>query len=213
MSVDTIVRHLVVNVGDIDRGDGRIRAISLYDGSVGTEDTHEVYGLEFPIHKPDRSIKATGRENVGRPLKTVEVDGVDIEKNTPPFWPTAPLTEGQDDQTAIGCAVAGVCQIAPDADFENYVYLAFIAYHPETPDAGYCVAYLSVDTANAIADARWKDMNLVACNKQIPRQSNISLIVLPGITPSGVTPAGALSTFPGLTIHGLSGQFEYEIFA
>ncbi|GAG77655.1 unnamed protein product, partial [marine sediment metagenome] len=165
------------------------------------EEIHDVYGLEFPIHKPDRSIKATGREGVGRP------------DDTPPFFPTAPLTEGQDDQTDIGCAVAGTCQIAPDADFENYVYLAFIAYHPETPNSGYCVAYLSVDADHAIEDARWEDMNLVACNKYIPRQSNISLIVLAGITPSGVTPAGASATFPGLTIHGLTGQFEYEIFA
>jgi len=200
MSVDTIVRHLVVNVGNIDRGDGRIRAISLYDGCVGTEETHTVYGLEFPIHKPDRSIKATGREGVGR------------EDDTPPFWPPAPLTEGQDDQTVLGCAVAGTCQIAPDADFENYVYLAFIAYHPETPNSGYCVAYLSVDEDHALADARFANMNLVACNKYIPRQSNISLIVLAGITPSGVTPAGASATFPGLTIHGLTGQFEYEIY-
>ncbi|GAH79224.1 unnamed protein product, partial [marine sediment metagenome] len=105
MSVDTIVRHLVVNVGDIDRLDGRIREITLMDGCVGTTNTQNVvWGLEFPIHKPDRSIKATGRENVGRP------------DDTPPFFPTTPLTEGQDDQTVIGCAVAGTCQIAPDAD-------------------------------------------------------------------------------------------------
>lgn len=204
MSVDTIVRHLVVNVGNIDRGDGRIRAISLYDGCVGTTVTQTVYGLEFPIHKPDRSIKATGREGVGRP------------DDAPPFWPSAELTEGQDDQTAIGCAVAGTCQIAPDADFENYVYLAFVAYHPETPNSGYCVAYLSVDADNALADARFANMNLVACNKYIPRQSNISLIVLAGITPStegaGSTP-GYASTYPGLTINGLTGQFEYEIYS
>jgi len=203
MSVDTIVRHLVVNVGNIAKLDGRIRAISLYDGCVGTTNTQTVYGLEFPFHKPDRSIKAAGREGVGRP------------DDTPPFWPPAPLAEGQDDQTALGCAVSGICEITPDAR-ENYVYLAFIAYHPETPNSGYCVAYLSVDAAHEIADARWEDMNLVWCNKYIPRQSQITLVVLAGITPSmegaGSTP-GYVSTYPGLTINGLAGQFEYEIYA
>ncbi|GAH22127.1 unnamed protein product [marine sediment metagenome] len=205
MSVDTIVRHLVVNVGDIDRGsvtpDSRVREISLYDGCVGigAEEIHDVYGLEFPIHKPDRSIKATGRENVGRP------------GDTPAFWPSAPLTEGQDDQTLIGCAVAGTCQIAPDA-LGNYVQLAFIAYHPETPLAGYCVAWLNVDTdaANQIAAGRFTNMNLVACNKYIPRQSNISLVVLAG-SADGIP--GFSASYPGLTINGLTGQFEYEIFA
>jgi len=213
MSVDTIVRHLVVNVGNIDRDDSRIREISLYDGcvGVGADEIHTVYGLEFPIHKPDRSIKATGRENVGRPLKTVEVDGVDVKKNTPAFFPTPPLTEGQDDQTEIGSAVAGICQIAPDA-LGNYVYLAFIAYHPETPLAGYCVAWLNVDTdaANQIAAGRFHDMNLVACNKYIPRQSNIALVVLAGSADG--TP-GSSASYPGLTINGLTPQFEYEIFS
>jgi len=199
--VDTIVRHLVVNVGDIAKLDGRIRAISLYDGCKGTEETNTVYGLEFPFHKPDRSIKAVGKEDVGRP------------DDTPPFYPTPPLEEGQDDQTLLGCAVTGTCEITPD-ERENYVQLAFIAYHPETPNSGYCVAYLNVSAANAIADARWGDMNLVWCNKYIPRQSNITLVVLAGITPgsAGGTP-GFVSTYPGLTINGLAGQLEYEIFA
>lgn len=210
MSVDTIVRHLVVNVGNIERSsvlpDTRVKAITLYDGCVGTEDTQIVYGLEFPIHKPDRSIKATGREGVGRP------------DDTPPFFPSAPLTEGQDDQTEIGSAVSAEEDVEPVADLvdTNYVQLAFIAYHPETPSAGYCVAWLNVDAveANQIAAGRFTNMNLVACNKYIPRQSNITLVVLAGLSPGygGGTP-GFSASYPGLTINGLTGQFEYEIYA
>jgi len=207
MSVDTIVRYKNVNVGNIDRSsvlpDTRVKAITLYEGCVGTTPTQIVYGLEFPICKLDRDIKATGREGVGRP------------SDTPPFFPTAPLTEGQDDQTLIGCAISAVEAVTPveDAVHTNYVQLAFIAYHPETPLAGYCVAYLDVTLANAITAARFSNMNLVWCNKYIPRQTNITLVVLAGLTPgsAGGTP-GFHASYPGLTINGLTGQFEYEIF-
>lgn len=210
MSVDTIIRYKNVNVGNIDRRsalpDTRVRAITLYEGCVGTTPTQIVYGLEFPIYKPDRSIKATGREGVGRP------------SDTPPFFPSPPLTEGQDDQTLIGCAVSAVEDVEPVEDqvHANYVHIAFIAYHPETPLAGYCVAWLNVDAvaANQIAAARFTNMNLVWCNKYIPRQSNITLVVLAGLTPgyAGGTP-GFSASYPGLTINGLTGQFEYEIYA
>jgi len=201
MSVDTIVRHLVVNVGNINRDDTRNREITLYEGCVGLTPTQTVNGLEFPLHKPDRSIKATGREHVGR------------DQDTPPFFPTAPLTEGQDDQTTVGCAVSAEVAVTPDA-LENYVQLAIIAYHPETPAAGYCVAWLNVDAENALTAARFSNMNLVWCNKYIPRQSNITLVVLAGITPgsAGGTP-GYSGDYPGLTITGLTAQLEYEILA
>lgn len=201
MSVDTIVRHLVVNVGNIGRSDSRIKAITLYKGCVGITPTQIVYGLEFPIHKPERSIKATGREHVGR------------DQDSPAFYPTAPLTESQDDQTEEGCAVSAVQAVTPDA-LENYVQLALIAYHPETPLAGHCIASLNVNVANAIVAARFNDMDLNWCNKYIPRQSNITLVVLAGITPgsAGGTP-GFSASYPGLTINGLTGQFEYEIFS
>ena len=200
MSVPSIVRHLVVNVGNVDRGDVDRKPIVLYDGCVGAVATNTVYGLEWPIHKPERSIKAAGREGVGR------------EDDTPAFWPTAPLTEGQDDQTLLGCAVSAGLTVTPDA-FENYVHLAFVAYHPATPLAGYCVAWLNVNAANAINPARFNNMNLVWCNKYIPRQSQITLVCLAGITPAsaGGTP-GFNYSYPGLTINGLTGQFEYEIF-
>ncbi len=201
MSVDTIVRHLVVNVGNVDRGDVRRKPIVLYDGCVGSVDTNTVYGLEFPVHKPERSLEAVGREDVGR------------EQDAPAFWPVAPLTEGQDDVTTEGCAVSAGLTVTPDA-LENYVHLAFVAYHPETPDAGYCVAWLNVNVANAIDPARFQDMNIVDCNAYIPRQSQITLVCLAGITPAsaGGTP-GYNYSYPGLTINGLTGLFDFEIFA
>lgn len=202
MAVDTIVRYKNVNVGNIARDDTRIRSITLYQGCVGLTPTQAVYGLEFPVYKPDRDIKATGREGVGRP------------SDTPPFFPTPPLTEGQDDQTHIGSAISAVEAFGVDPQqLANYVHIAYIAYHPETPAAGYCVAWLNVTGAAPIVAARFTNMNLVWCNKYIPRQSNITLIVLAGITPAeaGGTP-GFSSAYPGLTVNGLTGQFEYEVF-
>lgn len=200
--IDTIIRYKTVNVGNIDRGDTRNKAITLYEGCVGLTPTQIVYGLEFPICKLDRDIRATGREGVGRP------------DDTPPFFPTPPLTEGQDDQTLYGSAISAVEAFGVDPQqLENYVHLAIIAYHPETPLAGYCVAYLNVTGDDPIVAARFTNMNLVWCNKYIPRQSNLTLVVLAGITPgsAGGTP-GYSSAYPGLTINGLTPQFEYEIF-
>lgn len=194
MSVDRIVRSIVVNVGDIGYNDSRIRF--LYTDPDSDE---AVYGLEFPIHKPNRSLHIAGREHVGRP------------HDTPAFWPTPPLTTGQDAQTEDGCAVSATADLAPDGQ-GNFVQLALVAYHPATATVGRRVAYLDVNAANAISAARFSDMNIVEANKYVPRQSNITLVVLAGLTNAvGVTPG--TQGQPGLTITGLTAQLEYEIFA
>jgi len=153
-----------------------------------------IYGLEFPIHKPNRSLKITGRERVGR------------DQDTPAFFPSAPLTTGQDTQTEQGCAVSAVEDVAPDDG--NYVQLAFIAYDPAAPAVGLCVAFLDITDQESIAAARFIDMNVVEANKHVPRQSNITLVVLPG--DAGNSPG--TQGLAGLCITGLTGQLEYEIF-
>jgi len=188
--VDQIVRSIVVNVGDIDASDSRIRELFVHPDSGLS-----VYGLEFPIHKPNRSIKIAGREHVGR------------DQDTPAFFPTPPLTTGQDTQTDTGCAVSATADLAPDSS-GNYVQLAFIAYDPAAPTVGLCVAFLNITTTDSIAAARFSDMNVVEKNKYVPRQSNITLVVLGG--DAGDCPG----TFglAGLSATGLTGQLEYEIF-
>ena len=191
MSVDQIVRSIVVNVGDIDASDSRIRFLFTHPVSGMS-----VYGLEFPIHKPNRSLKIAGREHVGR------------DQDNPAFFPTClPLTTGQDTQTEEGCAVSAVEDLAPDTG-GNYVQLAFIAYDPAAPTVGLCVAYLNITTADSIAAARFSDMTVVEENKHVPRQSNITLVVLPG--DAGNSPG--TSGLAGLCATGLTGQLEYEIF-
>jgi len=189
--VDTIVRSIVVNVGDIQDDDSRIRFLFTHPDSGMS-----IYGLEFPIHKPNRSIKISGREHVGR------------DQDTPAFFPTAPLATGQDTQTTEGCAASAVEDVAPDAD-GNYVQLAFIYYDPAAPAVGICVAFLDISTDESIAAARFIDMSVVEAVKYVPRQSNITLAVLPG--DAGNCPG--TSGLAGLCITGLTGQLEYEIFA
>lgn len=194
MSVDRIVRSIVVNVGDVDYDDSRIRFLFTHPDSGLS-----VYGLEFPIHKPNRSLHIAGRERVGR------------DQDTPAFWPTPPLTTGQDAQTTEGCAVSATADLEPDGQ-GNFVQLALIGYDPATPTVGLCLAYLNVNAANAISAARFSDMNVVAENKYLARQSNITLVALGGLTSGvGVTP-GTYGQ-PGLTITGLTAQLESEIFA
>lgn len=154
-----------------------------------------VYGLEFPIHKPNRSLKIAGREHVGR------------DQDTPAFFPSAPLATGQDTQTDTGCGVSAVEDLAPDA-VGNYVQLAFISYDPATPAVGICAAWLNINANNPISAARFNDMNVVEANKYLPRQSNITLAVLPG--DAGNTPG--TYGLAGVCITGLTAQLEYEIF-
>jgi len=189
--VDTIVRSIVVNVGDIDSDDSRIRELFTHPDSGML-----VYGLEFPIHKPNRSLKISGREHVGR------------DQDTPAFFPSAPLATGQDTQTEEGCAVSAVEAVEPDAD-GNYVQLAFIYYDPAAPTVGICAAFLNISANESIAAARFTDMSVVETVKYVPRQSNITLAVLPG--DAGNCP-GTLG-LTGICITGLTAQLEYEIFA
>ena len=189
MSVNQIVRSIVVNVGDIDASDSRIRFLFTHPVSGMS-----VYGLEFPIHKPNRSLKIAGREHVGR------------DQDTPAFFPSPPLTTGQDTQTDEGCAVSAVEDLAMENG--NYVQLAFIAYDPAAPAVGLCVAYLNLEFGTTIQAARFSDMTVVDENKHVPRQSNITLVVLPG--DAGNSPG--TSGLAGLCVTGLTGQLEYEIF-
>jgi len=190
--VDTIVRSIVVNVGDIDSDDSRNRELFTHPDSGML-----VYGLEFPIHKPNRSLKISGREHVGR------------DQDTPAFFPSAPLTTGQDTQTEEGCAVSAVEDVPAVDAGGNYVQLAFIYYDPAAPTVGICVAWIDLQAANGIAAARFNDMNVVETEKYVPRQSNITLAVLAG--DAGNCP-GTLG-LTGICITGLTAQLEYEIFA
>lgn len=188
--VDQIVRSIVVNVGDIDASDSRIRELFVHPDSGLS-----VYGIEFPIHKPNRSLKIAGREHVGR------------DQDTPAFFPSAPLATGQDTQTEEGCEVSAVEAVEPDTD-GNYVQLAFISYDPASPAVGMCVAFLNITAEESIAAARFITMSVVEANKHVPRQSNITLVVLPG--DAGNTPG--TNGLAGLCITGLTAQLEYEIF-
>ncbi|MBA7496400.1 hypothetical protein ES702_07008 [subsurface metagenome] len=202
MSVDTIVRYAELNVGDIEESDSRIRYLFTHPVSGMC-----VYGLEFPFHKDNRSIKVTGRERVGRDQNQQAGWVAGSHPPASAFHPSPPLAEGQDDQTVEGCAVSAVEAIAPVAG-GNYVQVAFIAYDPAAPAVGICVAWLNVDVDHPIAAARFRDMNVVAENKYVGRQSNITLAVLGGS--AGHTP-GELNQ-AGLCVTGLTGQLEYEIF-
>jgi len=203
MSVDTIVRYAELNVGDIEASDSRIRYLFTHPVSGMS-----VYGLEFPFHKDNRSIKVTGRERVGRDQDTQAGWNAASHPPASAFHPTAPLTAGQDEQTVEGCAVSVVEALAAEDANGNYVQIAFIAYDPAAPAVGICVAYLDVKAAGGIAAARFSDMNVVAENKYVGRQSNITLAVLGGS--AGITPG--TSGQAGLCITGLTGQLEYEIF-
>lgn len=207
MSADTLVRSIVVNVGDVDINDSRIRNLFTHPVSGMS-----VNGIEFPIHKPNRSIKISGRERVGRDQ---DAQAGWAAANRPPasaFWPAPPLTVGQDVQTEEGCAVSVTNDPGLSQDQQgNYVELAFVYYDPAAPTVGICVAWLRTD-ASLISRARFTDMALDASLKYVPRQANITLVVLPGITDSPGTCPGYTGA-PGLTITGLTGQLEYEIFA
>lgn len=201
--IDTIVRYAELNVGDIEVSDSRIRFLFTHPVSG-----MDLYGLEFPFHKDNRSIKVTGRERVGRDQESQVGWNAASHPPASAFHPSPPLTEGQDDQTEEGCAVSAVEAVTPEVD-GDYIQLAFIAYDPAAPAVGICVAWLNVDSDHPIAAARFSDMNVVADNKYVGRQSNVTLVVLPGS--AGVTP-GTLGE-SGLCITGLTGQLEYEIFS
>lgn len=202
MSVDTIVRYVELNVGDIEASDSRIRYLFTHPVSGLC-----VYGLEFPFHKPNRSIKITGRERVGRDQDSQPGWSAASHPPASAFHPSAPLTTGQDVQTEEGCALSAVEDVTPVAG-GNYVQIAFIAYDPAASAVGICVAWLNVDPDHPISAARFSDMNVVEANKFVGRQSNITLVVLGGS--SGVTPGTYSQEL--LAIEGLTGQLEYEIY-
>lgn len=203
MSVDTIVRYAELNVGNIEASDSRMRYLFTHPVSGMS-----VYGLEFPFRKDNRSTKVTGRERVGRDQNQQAGWVAGSHPPASAFHPSAPLATGQDTQTVEGCAISAVEDVAPVAG-GDYIQVAFIAYDPAAPAVGICVAWLNVDADHPIAAARFSDMNVVAENKYVGRQSNITLAVLGGS--AGVTP-GTLDQ-AGLCVAGLTGQFEYEIFS